>query len=60
MGGGKICKTGLIAHDRKFNFFATNTKIHQYTIKFVYQNEEVMAGLLLLAAFLRHIGDPYE
>ena len=40
-------KTGLIAHDRKFNFFVT--KIHQYTTKFHCQNEEVLGCLLLLA-----------
>ena len=51
-------KTGLIAHDRKFNFFVT--KMHQYTIKFYCQNEEVLGGLLLLAASSQPIGDPYE
>jgi len=42
------------------SIFATNTKIHQYTIKFHCQNEVVLGGLLLLAAFLQPIGDPYE
>ena len=48
-----ICatKTGLITHDRKFNFFGTDTKIHQYAIKFHYQNEAVLSVLVLLAAF---------
>jgi len=32
-------KTSLIAHDRKFNFFTTNTKTRQYTIEFHCQNE---------------------
>jgi len=41
-------KTGPIAHDRKFNFLS----LTQYTIKFHYQNEVVLSGLLLLAAFL--------
>jgi len=53
-------KTGLIAHDRKFSFFATNTKAHQYTIKFHCQNEEVLGGLLLLATSSQPIGNPYE
>ena len=53
-------KTGFIAHDRKFNFFVTNTKTHQYTIKFHCQNEEVLGGLLLLATSSQPIGDPYE
>ena len=54
-------KSGLIAHDRKFNFFfVTNTMTHQYTIKFHCQNEEVLGGLLLLAASSQPIGDPYE
>ena len=53
-------KTGLIAHDRKLNFFVTNTKTHQYTTKFHCQNEEVLGGLLLLAASSQSIGDPYE
>ena len=37
-----------------------NTKTHQYTIKFHCQNEEVLGGLLLLAASSQPIGDPYE
>jgi len=52
-------KSGLIAHDRKFNFFVTNTKTHQYTINFHCQNE-VLGGLLLLAATSQPIGNPYE
>jgi len=31
-----------------------------YTIKFHYQNEEVLGGLLLLAASSQPIGDLYE
>ena len=54
-----ICKTGLIAHKRKFNFLS-QTKTHQYTIKFHCQNEVVLGGLLLLAAFSQPIGDPYK
>ena len=42
------------------SFFVTNTKIHQYTIKFHCQNEEVLGDLLLLAASFQPIGDPYE
>ena len=53
-------KTSLIAHDRKFNFFVTNSKTHQYTIKFHCQNEEVLGDLLLLTAFPQLIGDLYE
>ena len=53
-------KTNLIAHDRKFNFFATNTKTHQYTVKFHCQNKVVLGGLLLLAAFSQPIGNLYE
>ena len=40
-------------------FFVTNTKTHQYTIKFHCQNEEVLGGLLLLAASFQPIGDLY-
>ena len=32
----------------------------QYIIKFHCQNEEVLGGLLLLAAFPQPIGNPYE
>ena len=52
-------KTGLIAHDRKFNFLS-QTKRHQYPIKFHCQNEEVLGGLLLLAASSQPIHDPYK
>jgi len=52
-------KTGLIAHDRKFNFLS-QTQTHQYTIKFHCRNEEVLGGLLLLAASSQPISDPYE
>ena len=52
-------KTGLITHDRKFNF-GTNTKIYQYTIKFLYQNDSALSGLALLAAFYQPTGNPYE
>ena len=38
----------------------TNTKTHQYTIKFHWQNEVTLGGLLLPAAFSQPIGDPYE
>jgi len=51
-------KIDLIAHDRKFKFFGTNTKIHQYTIKFLYQNEAALGGMVLLAAFSQPTGDP--
>ena len=44
-------KTSLITHDMKFNFFATNMKTRQYTIKFHCQNEVALGSLLLLAAF---------
>ena len=54
-------KSSLIVHDRKLNFFGTsNTKIHQYTIKFHYQNEAALSGLALLAAFYQPTSDPYE
>ena len=46
-----FAKTGLIAHD-------TNTKAHQYTIKFYSQNEVVFSGMLLLVAFPWPIGNP--
>ena len=52
-------KTGLISHDIKVQFFATNTKTHQCTIKFHCQNEVALSGLLLLAAFSQPIGNPY-
>jgi len=32
----------------------------RYTIKFHCQNEVVLVGLFLLAAFSQPIGDPYE
>jgi len=50
-------KTGLIAHDRKFNFFCHK---HQYTIKFHCQTEVALGGLFLLAAFPQPISVPYE
>ena len=54
-------KTSYITHDRKFNFFsATNTKTHQYTIKFHCQNSVDLSGLLLLAAFSKPNGNLYE
>jgi len=58
----EICaKANLIAHERKLKFLAqTHAKIHQYTIKFHYQNEAAMSGLVLLAAFSQHTGDPYK
>ena len=43
-------KTGLITHNRK-PFFGTNTKIHQYTIKFHYQNEAALSGLFCWLLF---------
>ena len=52
-------KNGLITHDRGLNF-STNTKAHQYTIKFHYQNEVVLSGLLLLASFSQPIGNTYD
>jgi len=55
-----VTETGLIAHDREVQFFITNTKTHQYTIKFHCKIEEVLGGLLLLAASSQPIGDPYE
>jgi len=44
-------KTGLIAHDRKLNFWPQNTKTRQNTIKFHFQIEVALSGLLLMAAF---------
>ena len=45
---------------KEVQFFATNTKTHQCTIKFHCQNEVVLGGLLLLAAFLQPTDNPYE
>jgi len=55
-----ICKNRSYCPWQEVQFFATNTKTHQYTFKFHCQNEEVMGGLLLLAASSQPIGDPYE
>jgi len=54
-------KTSLIAHDSKFDLSSyVNTKLHEYTIKFHCQNHPVLSGLLLLAAFSKLSGEPYE
>jgi len=53
-------KQGLIAHDRKSNFFHTNTKLHECTIRFQCQTWPVITGLLLLAAYSWPSGDLYE
>ena len=52
-------KKGLIAHNRKSNFF---TQIQSYTctIRFQCQTWPVITGLLLLAAYSWPSGDPYE
>ena len=52
-------KTVLIAQDRKFNFF-TQTKLNECTIKFHCHSLPEWSGLLLLAAFSEHSGEPYE
>ena len=41
-------------------FFRTNTKLHECTIRFQCQTWPVITGLLLLAAFSWPSGDPYE
>ena len=51
--------TGLIAHDRKFNFLS-QTRRHINTLSSHCQNEEVLDGLLLLAASSQPISDLYE
>ena len=43
---------------QEVQFIATNTKTHQYTVKFHCQNEVVLGGLLVLAAFPQATDDP--
>ena len=53
-------KTGLIAHDRRFNFLPITqcdmNKLYQFHI----QSQLDSSGQLLLATFPKHSGDPYE
>jgi len=42
------------------SIFGTNIKIHQYSIRYHYQNEAALSGVVLLAAFSQPTGDPYE
>ena len=53
-------KKGLITHDRKCNFFPTNTKLHKYTIRLQYQIWPVITDMLLSAVYPWPSGDPYE
>ena len=54
-------KKGLIAHDRKCNFFTQiYTKLHECTIRFQCQTWPVITGLLLLAAYSWPSGDSYK
>jgi len=50
-------KKGLIAHNQ---FFHTNTKLNECTIRFHCQTWPVITGLLLLAAYSWPSVDPYE
>ena len=44
-------KAGLIAHNSRFDFFVTNTKLHEHIIRFHCHNQPGLTGLLMLAAF---------
>ena len=55
-----ICKNWSYCPWQEVQFFGTDTKIHQYTIKFHYKNEAALSGLVLLAAFSQPTGDLYE
>ena len=55
-----ICKSRSYRLWQEVQFFVTNTKTYQYTIKFHCQHKVVLGGLLLLATFLQPIGDLYE
>ena len=52
-------KTGLIAHDRKFNFLS-QTQGHIDTPSSFTAKKKVMGGLLLQAASSQPISDPYK
>jgi len=51
-------KTSLIAYESKFIFCQKHKDISIH-YKFHSQNEVVLSGLLLLAAFPQPIGDPH-
>jgi len=52
-------KTGLITHDRKFDFI-TQTQSLMNALSNITATDNQSKGIFFLAAFFKHCGEPYE